>query len=141
MKLVSEICLEFTELPNVESVIEPKTTTEMPPKVNPRAEGTGESIAEIFPQRLVVESDKEGLESWSVSHRTISGSRSNRTKKSNVLSNRLREENDKFAEEQAVDSDDMDSLDEVIKVGVEYRKKNSQKIRDAIEVLVDVAKT
>ena len=123
---------EGTEIRNVESVIESETTAKMPPKVIPRAEGTGESIAEIFPQRLVVESDKEGLESWSVSHRTISGSRSLRTKKSNVLNNQLREENDKFATDQAVDSDDMDSLDEVMKVGIDNIKKNSQKIRDAI---------
>ena len=68
----------------------------MPPKVNPRGDG---SIAEIFPQRLVPVTDKEGQESWSISHRTIAGSRSNRTKKSNELNTRIREENEKFTEE------------------------------------------
>ena len=69
-----------------------------------------------------------------MSHRTISCSRSLRTKKSNVLSNRLKEENDRFAADQAVDSDDMDNLEEVVRVGIDNIKKNSRKIRDAIEV-------
>ena len=99
------------------------------------------SIAEIFPQRLLPVTDKEGQESWSISHRTIAGSRSHRTKKSNVLNTRMREENEKFTEEQAVDSDDMDSLNEVVKRGVAYIEQNSQKVRDAIDVLVEVAKT
>ena len=110
----------------------------MPPKT--RADGAEQSLAEIFPQTLVLEEDKEGMEDWAVSHRTITGSRALRTKKRNVLCHRLEEENEKFTANQEVDSDDMDSLEDVVKDGVDNIKKNSKKIREAIETFSDVAK-
>ena len=111
----------------------------MPPKT--RADGEEEkSLAQIFPQTLVLEEDKDGRENWALFHRTITGSRANRTKKKNVLCNRLEEENHNFTDSREFDSDDMDGLEDVVKDGLDYIKKNSKQIREAIETLSDVAK-
>ena len=100
----------------------------MPPKSD---ESSGR-IVEMFPQKLVAKTDEEGQGAWSVSHRTIGACRSNRMKISNILTKRMKVENERFKMEEDMDSDDMEGLTEVIGKGVKYIEQNSMKVRETI---------